>query len=192
MRTAWRCLLALFLVWSLTAGVILILDRTRPTPQKFISYVAQHPFDGLTPAQRAKIIERAAGMINGFNTEQRRELKQSGALRKFFVKLTTEERRRFAELTLPAGFRSMVRTLNKMDPAERVKLAEKTLRDLRHRNAIADDLDESGDLATMLSRGSAIFEKEAEPQVKLDFAPVFAEVQEKQRKLAPEAKPRQQ
>lgn len=192
MRIALRCLLALFLIWSLTAGAILIMDRTRPTPQKFIRYVGTHPLAGLTPGQRARIIDRAARMINGFSTEQRRELKKSGALRAFFMKLTTEERRRFAEMTLPAGFRAMVRTLNKMDPEERQKLAERTLRDMRRGSAVADELGEENDLEITISRGAAIFEKEADPQVKLDFAPVFEEVREKQRKLATEAKPRQQ
>ena len=192
MRTALRCLLALFLVWSLAAGAILIVDWTRPTPQKFISYVATHPLEGLAAAQRARIIDRAARIINGFSTEQRRELKRSGALRAFFVKLTSEERRRFAEMTLPAGFRAMIKTLNKMDPEERKKLAERTLRDVRRGSAVADELGEEGDVESMISRGSGIFQKEADPQVKLDFAPVFEEVQQKQRKLATEAKLRKQ
>ena len=192
MRTALRCLLALLFVWSLAAGAIWIVDRTRPTPQTFISYVAAHPLEGLTVAQRGKIIDRAAQMINGFSTEQRRELKQSGKLRAFFVKLTTEERRRFAEMTLPAGFRAMIKTLNKMAPEERKKLAERTLRDMRRNNAMADELGEGDDFQSMISRGSTIFEKEADPQVKLDFAPVFEEVLQKQRKLATDAKPRQQ
>ena len=187
MRTALRSLLALFLVWSLAAGAILIVDRTRPTPQKFISYAAAHPLEGLAPTERAKVIDRAARIINGLSTEQRRELKRSGALRAFFVKLTSEERRHFAELTLPAGFCAMIKTLNKMDPEARQKLAEQTLRDMRRGSAQADEF-EKDDIENMISHGSQIFEKEADPQVKLDFAPVFEEVQQKQRKFEAEAK----
>ena len=191
MRTALRCLIVLALVWSLAAGAILLVDWTRPTPQKFISYVAAHPLDGLAPAERAKIIDGAAQNINGLSTEQRRELKKSGALKAFFIKLTSEERRHFAELTLPAGFRAMIKTLNKMDPEERQKLAERTLRDLRRGSDQADTF-EKDDLETMLSGGSEIFDQEANPQVKLDFAPVFEEVQKKEKKLATEAKLRKQ
>ena len=191
MRTALRCLLALFLVWSLAAGAILIVDKTRPTPQKFISYVAAHPLEALAPTERAKVIDRAARIINGLSTEQRRELKRSGALRAFFVKLTSEERRLFAELTLPAGFRAMIKTLNKMDPEERQKLAERTLRDMRRGSAQVDEF-EKDDIENMISHGSQIFEKEADPQVKLDFVPVFEEVQQKQRKFEARAKLRKQ
>lgn len=109
----------------------MIVERSRPTPQKFMRYVAEHPLEGLDASRRVAIIDRAGRLLNGLSSEQRLELKKSGVLRDFFTKLTREERRRFAELTLPAGFRQMVKTLNKMDPQQRKKVVERTLRDLR-------------------------------------------------------------
>lgn len=187
MRTVWRCSLALFFIWLLAAGAIFLVERSRPTPQKFMSYVAEHPVQGQSAPERAKIIKGAASIINGFDSEQRREIKKSGALRGFFVKLTSEERRRFSELTLPAGFSSMIKTLNKMLPEERKKVAARTLRDLRRGKNANDKLGEEDDLHAMLSRGSSIFEKEADPQVQLDFAPVFEELKREQKKAKPDA-----
>lgn len=155
----------------------MIVERSRPTPQKFMRYVAEHPLEGLDASRRVAIIDRAGRLLNGLSSEQRLELKKSGVLRDFFTKLTREERRRFAELTLPAGFRQMVKTLNKMDPQQRKKVVERTLRDLRRQSALASELSEEDDIREMISRGSAIFEQEADPQVKLDFAPVFEEFQ---------------
>lgn len=181
MRTIWRCLLALVIIWSLAAGAIFAVRWSRPTPQKFMGYVAAHPIQGLSAAGRAVVIDRAARLLNGLNSEQRIELKKSGVLRTFFTQLTSEERRRFANLTLPAGYRQMVITLNKMDPVERKKVAERTLRDLRRRSAVASELSGEDDVRAMISQGASIFEQEASAQVKLDFAPIFEEYQRMQR-----------
>ena len=181
MRTIWRCLLALVVIWSLAAGAIFAVRWSRPTPQKFMSYVAEHPLQGLKASGRMAVIERAARLLNGLNSEQRLELKKSGVLRTFFTQLTSEERRRFANLTLPAGYRQMVKTLNKMDPEERKKVAARTLRDLRRQSAVANELSGEDDIRAMLSQGASIFEQEASAQVKLDFAPVFEEYQRTQK-----------
>ena len=135
-------------------------------------------------SRRVAIIDGAARRLNGLNSEQRLELKKSGVLRTFFTQLTSEERRRFANLTLPAGYRQMVVTLNKMDPVQRKKVAERTLRDLRRQSAVASELSGEDDIRAMISQGASIFEEEANPQVKLDFAPVFEEFRRTQKNPA--------
>ena len=50
------------------------MQKFRATPEKFIAYVAEHPLRGLDTARRAVIIEEAAGLLNGLNTNQRREV----------------------------------------------------------------------------------------------------------------------
>ena len=189
MRTIWRCLLALVVIWSLAAGSIVVVGWSRPTPQKFVSYVTEHPLQGRDASGRAVVIERTARLLNGLNSEQRLELKKSGVLRTFFTQLTSEERRRFANLTLPAGYRQMVKTLNKMDPEERKKVAARTLRDLRRQSAAASELSGEDDIRAMISQGASIFEQEASAQVKLDFAPVFEEYQRTQKDPAAGAAP---
>lgn len=192
MRIIWRCLIALAVIWSLAAGAIVIVNRTRPTPQKFISYVTEHPLEGLGASERAAIVERAARLLNGLNTEQRREVKSSGILRTFFLRLDSEERRRFASLTLPAGFRQMIVTLNKMNPTQRKTVVERTLRDLRTQSQMANDLGGEDDIRVMLSRGAAIFDEEATPEVKADFAPVFEEFRSTHQDISLEVAPQKQ
>lgn len=176
-------------IWLLAAGAIFAVRWSRPTPQKFINYVASHPLQGLDVSRRVAIIDGAARRLNGLNSEQRLELKKSGVLRTFFTQLTSEERRRFANLTLPAGYRQMVVTLNKMDPVQRKKVAERTLRDLRRQSAVASELSGEDDIRAMISQGASIFEEEANPQVKLDFAPVFEEFRRTQKNPAVGAAP---
>lgn len=154
-----------------------MVQKFRATPEKFINYVTEHPLRGLDPAGRAVIIEEAASILNGLNTNQRREVKKSGKLKAFYSELTTEERRRFAELTLPKGFREMIATLNGMEPAQRKKVVERTLRDLK--TTEVDEYGDESDIDRMFSEGSSIFYREASPQVILDFTPVIEEAKRK-------------
>jgi hypothetical protein len=185
MPIARRCILALVIIWVVAAGALVIVQKFRATPEKFIAYVSEHPLRGLDAARRALIIEEAARLLNGLNTNQRREVKKSGMLKTFFSELTTEERRRFAELTLPKGFREMVATLNGMEPAQRKKVVQRTLRDLK--SAEADEYGDESDIERMFSEGTSIFYREASPQVILDFAPVIEEAKRKRESSAARA-----
>lgn len=182
MPIVWRCLLTLVIIWLVAAGALVVVQWARSTPEKFITYVAEHPLRGLDEAGRARIIDQAAKLLNGLNTEQRREVKKSGTLKAFFLELTKEERRRFARATLPKGFRQMVVTLNGMQPAQRKKVVQRTLRDLK--STEVSQYGEASDIETMFSEGSSIFYEEASPQVILDFAPVIEEVQRRQKDSA--------
>ncbi len=171
--TVWRCLLTLAIIWLVAAMALVAVQWIRPTPRKFMEYVAGHPLQGLEATQRAVIIDHAARLLNGLNTRQRRELKESGILRTFFTQLTQEERRHFLSLTLPQGFRQMLVTLNEMEPAQRKKAVQRTLRSLE--SAEANEVG-GNDIEQMFSKGLPIFNEVASPQVKADFAPVMEEV----------------
>lgn len=162
-----------------------MVQQFRATPEKFIAYVNEHPLRGLDAASRTEIIEEAAGILNGLDTNQRRELKKSGVLKTFYSELTTEERRRFAELTLPKGFRQMVATLNDMEPTQRQKVVQRTLRDLK--SAEADEYGDESEIDRMFTEGSSIFYQEASPQVIHDFAPVIEEAKRKRDNAAAKA-----
>ena len=179
-RIICRCLLILVAIWSVATGVIFIIQSLQPTPRKFMSYVAEHPLEGQIASERAAIIDHVARQLNGLSFEQRQELKDSGTIRTFFAQLTPEERRRFMAMTLPEGFRQLIATLNRMDPVQRKRLAQRTLRNVRERNLQASDLGGEDEIAEMISRGIAIFNEEAHPQVKLDFAAVIQEIEWKQ------------
>ena len=185
MPTARRCVLALVIIWLVAAGALVLVQTFRATPEKFIAYVTEHPLRGLDPAKRAKIIEGAAKILNGLNTNQRREVKKSGTLKAFYTELTTEERRRFAELTLPKGFRQMVATLNEMEPEQRKKVVQRTLLDLK--STEADEYGDESDIDRMFNEGSSIFHQQASPEVIRDFAPVLEEAKRKRENAAAKA-----
>jgi hypothetical protein len=174
-----RCLLALAIIWAIAAGAMFWIQSTRPTPQKFVAYIAEHPLAGQDSRKRAKIVERAARHLNGLTFEQRQELKDSGAIRGFFKQLTATERRRFLALTVPDGFSQLIAVLKKMEPVERNRLVQRTLRNVKKRGTEPDVVAGEADIGAMILQGLAIFEEEANPDVKRAFAPVIAEVQRK-------------
>lgn len=142
-----------------------------------MAYLAEHPLEGLTPPKREAIIDRAARQLNGLTFEQRQELKEGGTIRTFFTQLTSEERRRFLALTVPDGFRQLISTLNKMDPLERNRLVQRTLRNVRTHSAEAATIGDEEGIPKMISDGLSLFDEEANPEVKRAFAPVIEEVQ---------------
>lgn len=177
MRFVWRCVLGLAAIWSVALSAIFAIQQARPTPKKFISFVAEHPLAGLDAAGRTAVIERAANLLNGLSFEQRQELKETESLRTFFTQMTADERSRFIARTVPESFHQLIAALNKMAPAERKRLVQRTLRNLRTHGSEAALLSGDEEIRQMLSQGFATFSNEADPEVKLDFAPLIEEVQ---------------
>jgi hypothetical protein len=179
-RRIYQCVLVLAAIWSIAIGVIYVIHSSRPTPQSFIAYVTEHPLQKLNAAERQVIIKRVARKLNGLNLEQRQELKASGALRNFFAQLTTEERRWFMAATLPEASRQLIETLNQMEPAQRKRLAQRTLRKLREGSVRIKDLGSEDEITGVISQGLALFNARAHPQVRQDFAAVIEELKRTQ------------
>lgn len=177
MKVFWRSVVVLVAIWIVAATAILISRSASPTPEKLKAYVETHPMTGLSDAQRMQILEKTASQVNRLTFEQRRELRESGAVRGFFAGLGPEERKRFLDLTLPEGFRQMMSALNKMSPEKRQRVVRRALDDIR-KNApqSADRIDED-EIRKIMAQGVSSFYEEANADVKLDFAPVLEELQ---------------
>ena len=184
MRIFLRCILALVAIWLFAAGAIFWIQSSQPTPQRFMSFIAEHPLDRLSPRKRDAIIHRAARQLNGLTLEQRQELKETGVIRKFFAQLTSDERRRFLALTVPDGFRQLIAALNKMESVERNRLVQRTLRNVRRHSAEVGAIGGEEDIPRMISQGRSIFERDASPEVQRAFAPVLEEI--KRRQIVPD------
>jgi DNA-directed RNA polymerase specialized sigma24 family protein len=172
-----RTAAALLAIWALAAVGILVSRATAPTPEKLKAFVESHPVAGLDPGQRATILEKAAAQLNSLSFDQRRELRESGTVREFFVGLTPAERGRFLDLTLPEGFRQMMSALNKMTPEKRQKLVQRALDDIRKNTPQSAERINEDEVKKVVAQGVSSFYEEANADVKLDFAPVLEELQ---------------
>jgi hypothetical protein len=177
MRGFWRIVGLLVLVWALAGGIIWWTRATRTTPQSVSAYISRHPLENQAPDQRAKIIGEVAEQLNRLDFDQRQQLRKTKIDRGFFEQMTEQERAKFLDLTLPEGFRQLMLALNKMDPEKRKKIVQRALDDIgKDRPEVNDRIDKAA-VQKMISQGMDTFYKEASTDVKLDFAPVFEELQ---------------
>ena len=172
-------------IWLVAGGIVWMARSAKPTPASLERYVAAHRLEGAAPAERARTIEQVAAQLNGLTYEDRRTFREKRELDGFFKALTPEERGRFLDLTLPAGFHQMMTALNAMKPEQRKKIVQRALADLQSgrgpggRDAASADRPpiDAAQQEKIIQQGMSAFYEDANADVKLDFAPVIEQMQ---------------
>src|SRR2546430_1493603 len=107
---------ALAAVWAVAGAGIYFARSAKPTPESVAARLQPQTLDSKSPAQRAKIIDSGASMLNRLTFEERQQLRRDRVPEKFFAALTPAEQGKFLDETLPTGFRQMMESFNKMEP----------------------------------------------------------------------------
>jgi hypothetical protein len=175
--SAWWLLVLLVCIWGAAALVIGWSRSVRPTPKSVTALLVKSDFANVDASGRAAVIERAASQLNRLNYEERKLVRESGADREFFERLTSEERGRFLDLTFPEGFKETLNALNKMSPEKRKEILERVLADIRKGVPESDAKLMDEHAQKLLSVGLDTFYKESSAEVKLEFSPVIEELQ---------------
>jgi hypothetical protein len=178
--------LTLVAVWALAGGVIYWARHSQPTPESTAAYLRNANLAGKTGDARARILRKTADMFIGLSFEDRQRLQREGATRDFFRALTPAEQEAFLDATLPSGFKQMMDSFNKMEPAKRKQLVDRTLNDMKRRN---EERQQRGDAPPppteeqerlgqrIVDQGLRSFYKDANADVKLDLAPLIEQMQ---------------
>ncbi len=179
MRLPWlKLIAALALIWLIAGSAIFFARRAKVTPETVASYVAAHPLDGKSAAERAKIIEKLAGQMNQLAYEDRRGVRMGKGLDGLFRALTPEEQARFLDLTLPTGFKQMMEALNKMTPETRQSFVSQALDDMKKREGERPpDEQLDANARKIMDQGFKSFYSEASAAVKMDVAPLIEQLQ---------------
>jgi len=124
-------------------------------------------------------MEAVAKKLNQLTYEERREVRLSRRLDRFFKGLNPEEQGRFLDLTLPDGFRQMMEALNKMDREKRKVFVEHTLEQLRKDEGqnMPERLENDGNIQKIIDQGLKSFYSDASAETKMDLAPVIEQMQ---------------
>lgn len=187
MRLPWIKLVgSLLVIWAVIGGVIYLAHGAKPTPDRVMSYLDQHPIGGASATDRSKTMEKVADQINQLTYDQRREVRMSRKLDGFFRGLTPEEQTRFLDLTLPTGFKQMMDALNKMEPAKRKQFVSKALEDMKKHEGDAPpeeqrQLDSNGQ--KIIDQGFRTFYSDASAETKMDVAPLIEQLQKNMQNL---------
>jgi hypothetical protein len=182
MRPVWiKAIAFLVAVWMIVGGVIWWARSQKPTPDRLLAYVEANPMEGKSPGDRSEVMEKVAKQLNGLTYDERRDLRMSRRLDRFFLSLKPDEQSRFLDLTLPEGFKQMMDALNKMKPDKRKQFVERTLSDMRKDEAISDEERErflsDPNTQKMIDQGLKSFYTEASAETKLDVAPILEQMQ---------------
>ena len=175
--SAWWLRVLLVAIWGVAALVIGWSRSVRPTPKSVSALLAKSDFGNVEPAGRTAVIERAAAQLNRLNYEDRKLVRESGADREFFERLTADERGRFLDLTFPEGFKQTLNALNKMPPEKRKQILERVLAEIKKGVPESDAKLMDEHAKKLVSVGIETFYKESSAEVKLEFAPVIEELQ---------------
>jgi hypothetical protein len=185
-RRIWlRGILALLAVWALAAIGIWAARSQRMTAEKTIAYAHDHSFDGLSAADRLRIIDGLADRVNRLTYEERQKFRQQGDMRKFFETMTDTERAHYLDLTLPKGFKQMMEAFNDMQPAQRKQIVNRALADLSRARENMDPNDHDhlhtalSDQSTqrIINEGMKSFLSDANAATKIDLQPLIEQMQ---------------
>ncbi len=178
MRSLWiKAVLVIVAIWAVAGGAIFWARSAKVTPESFARYLETHSIEGKTGRQREKIIEEVAEQMNALGYDERREFRMGRKLDGMFKSLTPEEQGRFLDRTLPTGFRQMMESLNKMDPAQRKKFVERSLRDMQRDSERPPDEELDANARKIIDHGFKSFYSEASADVKMDVAPLIEQLQ---------------
>lgn len=176
MRSLWlKAALLLTAIWIVAAGAIFWARSVKVTPATVVAYLESHSIENQSGAERAKTIEKVADQMNALGYEDRREMRVGKRLDGFFRALTPAEQSTFLDRTLPTGFKQMMESLNKMEPAKRKQFVERALRDMREREGEDPKVDQNA--RKMIDQGFKSFYSDASTEVKMDVAPLLEQLQ---------------
>lgn len=171
--------LALVAIWALAAGVIHWVRASQPTAESITAYLDKADL----ASNRPKVIRRVESMLNDVPFEDRQRLNRSGATRKFFLSLNPSEQAAFLDATLPSGFKQLMESFNKMDPAQRKRMVEGAVSEMKkHEGDSPPRAIEDDKMAQrVVDQGLRSFYTDANADAKLDLAPLIEQMQHNMR-----------
>jgi hypothetical protein len=170
--------LALVAIWALAGGAIYWARHSKPTAQSMTAYIQNENIGSKSGAQRQRVISRVEDMLNRVSYDDRQQLQRSGATRNFLRSLTPEEQGAFLDATLPAGFKQMMESFNKMDPAKRKQFVERAVNDMKKHEGEQPPPNVNNQMTQrMIDQGLRSFYSDASADTKLDLAPLIEQMQ---------------
>lgn len=181
MRTLWiKAAAILAAIWLVAGGAIYWARSNKVTPESLTRHIESLQLEGKAPGKRQKAIDDVADQLNRLTYEERREVRMSRKIDRFFKEqLAPAEQERFLDRTLPTGFKQMMEALNKMERVKRQQFVTRTLKEMRERNGEERERDPEDEASArkIIDQGFKSFYSEASAETKLDVAPLIEEMQ---------------
>ncbi len=178
----------LVILWAAVWGIMKVAGGMKASPEKVVALVESRPLDGLEdPEERKKVIGNLAKMLNELDGNEVGELfedrRESGNRDDwFFSDMSEEEQWYFMELRMGRAFDQMMTSFNDMDPDERKRIVQRTLKDMERGGENGDARDRMRDrdpemVDKIVNEGLRSYYQKASAETKLDLAPLMEEMQ---------------
>lgn len=180
MRPSWIKFAIVFAsVWLVVGGLVVWVQGKKPTPERVVAYVSANPLEGRPAPDRMKVIEAVASQVNRIEFEERREMDRKRTLEPFWATLTPEERMHYLGLVLPKGFKQMMENFNKMEPAQRKKLVQRAVEEMRSRSDDQQPRDVTeAQMKKIVEQGLKTFYSDATIEAKMDALPFLEQLEQ--------------
>ncbi len=189
----WALVFILF-VWIVAFAGFKIVEVYKVTPSKVSHYIITTDLNKLSLQERSRALDKLADMLNSLQYEDRRRMRLENEWRRLFEQMTDKEKEDFIEKTLPAGFKQMMESFEKLPEERRKKIINDALRRLKEAQetmAAENPRDKFarqnwGTNAPVISPeleqkvrvlGLKTFYNESSAQSKAELAPVLEEIQ---------------
>jgi len=164
-------------IWTIAFVAIHLARGAKPTAASITAYVQKNDIKSKTGSDRKKTIANVEDMLNHLTYDERQQLRREHVTDNFYRSLTPEEQSEFLDATLPAGFKQMMESFNKMDPAKRKEFVDRTLTEMRkHEGEQPRNIDDKN-VKKIVDQGLRSFYGDANADVKLDMAPLIEQMQ---------------
>jgi len=180
MRPLWiKAAAILAAIWLVAGGAIFWARSNKVTPETLSRQLETVQLEGQPAEVRGKALEKVADQLNRLSYEDRREMRMSRKVDRFFRTLSPPEQERFLDRTLPTGFKQMMEALNKMERPKRQQFVNKTLKDMQEREGEDRQRgpEEEASAQKIIEQGFKSFYSEASAETKLDVAPLIEAMQ---------------
>ena len=121
----------LLVLWAIIAAGVWSLDRGKPSAQKTVLFLQQHPVNaGLSAQERQSWITHLAAQINKLESEDRQRVFLDPRMRQSLALLTDQEKSLYLQLTLAKGIPEMLEGFRQAPPDRRFRWLDVALNEL--------------------------------------------------------------
>ena len=178
MRFWLKIICVLLLIWGVVGGIMHWANSSQPTAESIKAFLARTDMAGIAGKRRAAAIEELEEMLNRVSFDERQKLQRERVTMQFVRQLTPEEQGAFLDATLPAGFKQLMESFNKMEPKRRKDMVDRALAEMKKHEGEGPPRDVDSKLRQrMIDQGMRSFYNDASAEVKLDMAPLIEQMQ---------------
>ncbi len=123
--------LVVTLGWVVAISGYYLSKNSRMTAEKVRVYAESVDLAKLSPAARAKALQKLADKLNSLPAEERQKARFDRVGQLWFSAMTEPEQSEFVERTMPTGFKQMISAFEQMPEDKRKKAIDDSLRRLR-------------------------------------------------------------